>query len=138
MNVKDDSNGDGVDTTDTIESMRDGDRLRAVLEKHGKKPADLERALGKSRQMVHVYMTAPQFSAHMRETIRRGLDKMQIDPGELADDPTAITDPDELRRMLDRVPHDALPDLKRMLEIQDRATRMGLLALIADRIERKR
>lgn len=138
MNVKNDSNGGGGKAPETIESMRDGDRLRGVLEKHGKKPSDLEKALGKSRQMVHVYMTAPHFSAHMRDTIRRGLDKLQIDPGELADDPTAITDPDELRRMLDRIPHDALADLKRMLEIQDRATRMGLLALIGDRLDRKR
>src|SRR5579872_2284830 len=138
MPVNDNSNGIDRPPTETIENMRDGDRLRAILEKHGKKPGDLERAIGKSRQMVHVYMTAPNFSAHMRDTLRKGLPKLGIDSGELADDPTAITDPDELRRLLERIPQEALPDLKRMLELQDRSTRMGLLALISDRIERKK
>lgn len=138
MSVNNDSNGAGGQTVETIETMRDGERLRAILEKHGKKPGDLEKALGKSRQMVHVYLSTHPFTAHMRATLRRGLDKLGIDPGELADDPTAITDPDELRKLLEKIPPEALPDLKRMLELQDRSTRMGLLALITDRIERKR
>lgn len=138
MTVKQITTGGDGHGAATLDDMNDGERLRALLDKHGKKNSDLERVLGKSRQMVHIYLKTPRYSSHMRDTIRRGLEKLGIDAGELTDDPTAITDPAELRRLLDRIPHDALRDVKRMLEIQDRATRMGLVALIDDRIERKK
>jgi hypothetical protein len=138
MSVKKNATGTPGPAPENVDPMRDGDRLRAVLERHGKKAVDLEKALGKTRQMVNVYLNTTKFTAHNRDTIRKGLDKMGIDPAELADDPTAITDPMELRRLLEQIPFEALPDVKRMLEIQDRSTKAAIIAMIIDRIESRR
>lgn len=138
MSVKEISSSDDVLVSENVAPVNDGERLRALLDRHGLKPGDLQRVVGKSRQMVHIYLTTPRFTPNMREMIREGLSKLKIDPSEFVDDPLAIADAGELRRLLERIPSDALPDLKRMLEIQDRATRIGLIALIEDRIERRK
>lgn len=120
-----------------IEGMNDGERLKELLERNGKQPRDLQRAMGISRQMIHRYLSMPKIRSSTKEKIIAALDDMKIDPSELTESPDTIMDPDEVRALLAHIPHEALRDLKRMLQ-SDKATRVALLALITDRIERKR
>lgn len=117
--------------------MHDGEQLRELLTKHGKRPKDLETAMGKSRQMLHRYFSMPKFTPNIRQKIQEGLELLQIDATILDEAPGSIMDPDELRGLLNRIPPEALRDLKRMLEC-DRAAKVALIALISDRLERKR
>lgn len=117
--------------------MHDGEQLRELLGKHGKRPKDLETVMGKSRQMLHRYFSMPRFTANIRQKIQEGLEALQIDASVLEEAPGSILDPDELRRLLDKIPPDALRDVKRMLEC-DRAAKVALIALISDRLERRR
>lgn len=126
------------DDSGTVSQMRDGERLRAILTKYGKTPKQLEDALGKSRAMVHRYLTMASFSPTVRERLKEGLQALQIDAEELGGTHLAIVDPSELRGLLDGIPDECLPNVKRMMELTDRATRIGLIALIEDRIERSR
>lgn len=127
------------DMGDQGRGARDGDVLQELLGRNGRRPADLQRALGRSRQQIYNYLKFDKFSPEIRDIVRRGLESLGIDSTPLAETTAdAITDPTELRHLLNGIPDDALPNLRRMLEIRDRVTRVALMALIEDRIERSR
>lgn len=117
--------------------MSEGQLLKDLLERSGKQPRDLERALGISRQMVNRYFRMSKLRGKTREKILEALDGLGIDTTDLEGSPGNIMDPDAVRALLAHISGDALKDVRTMLS-SPKETRVALLALISDRIERKR
>ena len=61
----------------------EGALLQAVLKRHGRRPADLARALGYHPSAVTRYMNVEKFDIGMWRSIRRGLTTMIIDPSQI-------------------------------------------------------
>lgn len=117
--------------------MSDGERLRVVLKDNRKTVEDLALALGKSKQLVYKYQKMTRFSPTVIEMMTKGLEQLGIDTLSIWGKPNTITDPGELRGLLDGIPHAALPRIKRMLDL-DPNTKLFVKALIDDRLDRNR
>jgi transcriptional regulator with XRE-family HTH domain len=122
---------------DTLVNMTDGERLRVLLKDNRKTVEDLAVALDKSKQLVYKYQKMNRFSPTVVEMMERGLQKLGIETLGAWGKPNAITDPDELRGLLEGIPRDALPRIKRMLDL-DQNTKLFVKALIDDRLDRHR
>lgn len=121
----------------TFDGMRDGERLRQLLKDNRKTVEELADALGKSKQMVYKYQGLERFSPTVAEMVIEGLNKLGIAAVGLWAKPNLITDPAELRSLLDGIPADALRNVKKMLDA-DPVTKVALHALIDDRLDRRR
>lgn len=121
----------------TFDGMKDGERLRALLKDNRKTVEELANKTGKSKQMIYKYQELERFSPTVAEIVIDGLNKLGIEAIGLWSKPNLITDPSELRALLDGIPNDALRNVKKMLDA-DPVTRVALHALIDDRLERKR
>lgn len=122
----------------SVQAMTDGERLKRLLTEHGKEPKDLEESTGKSRQMIDKYLKVEKMKPGMRRTVCEGLKHLGIDPELFAhptSEPSLLSDPAELRSMLNGIPNAALHNLRRML-LEDQKTRNAIVALIDDRLER--
>jgi transcriptional regulator with XRE-family HTH domain len=122
---------------DTLVNMTDGERLRVLLKDNRKTVEDLAVALDKSKQLVYKYQKMNRFSPTVVEMMERGLQKLGVETLGAWGKPNAITDPDELRGLLEGIPRDALPRIKRMLDL-DPNTKLFVKALIDDRLDRHR
>ena|SRR5574337_49825 len=117
--------------------MKDGERLRQLLKDHRKSVEELADALGKSKQMVYKYQVLDRFSPTVSTMIVEGLEKLGVPAVGLWSRPNLITDPAELRALLEGMPADTLRNVKKMLDA-DPVTKVALHALIDDRLERKK
>lgn len=121
----------------TFDGMRDGERLRQLLKDNRKSVEELADALGKSKQMVYKYQGLERFSPTVAEMVITGLNKLGITAVGLWSKPNLITDPIELRALLEGIPHDALRNVKKMLDA-DPVTRVALHAIIDERLDRRK
>lgn len=121
----------------TFDGMKDGERLRQLLKDNRKSVEELADAMEKSPKMIYKYQHMDRFSPTVAEMVINGLGKLQIAAIGIWAKPNLITDPGELRALLDNIPAEALPNVKRILDA-DPVTKVALHALIDDRLERKK
>ncbi len=106
----------GYQSFATVAEM-DGKKLKAVLAKHGYKPAHLAKALGVSETATSKYTAAIEWQPAMWATIVSGLEKLGIDPGEVRASYTMRRErpAEDLRPLTDHFPAGTLTHLRTLL-----------------------
>jgi transcriptional regulator with XRE-family HTH domain len=121
-----------------LEAMHAGRRLKEIIKKEARlKVEAFADELGRSRAMIYNYFEMERFTLTLYEEIAAVLRKYNVDPSPL--NPSggiSYDDPAELRELLRGIDDACLPNVRKMLTA-DHATKIALLALVDDRIERK-
>lgn len=128
-----------VDTHASLGFMKDGETLKRLMVDAGKKEADLRRVSGLSRARVYQWYNEEKFSPNVRKLVLDALRELNIDSTALQEERVAneITDPDELRQLLDGIPVEALHRVRRIMEA-NRAERLAIGAIISERLARRK
>lgn len=108
--------------TNMTPMAHEGERVRELLGKINRKPADLARACGVSRPAVDRYLDAPKIERRAWATLRPGLVKMGIDPKKVKPDDEATEQPvEDLRPLVANLSREELERIRKILEANEGA-----------------
>lgn len=138
MTVKSQSTGNPLADGASVQFVHAGKELKRLLEENRRTPGDLADAIDRSRAQIYNYFKEARFRIDVYEAIAPVLRHWKIDPTSLSPVPTGtvtVDDPSELRALLNGIPIEALPNVRRII-LADHPTKIALLALIEDRLDK--
>mgnify|MGYP000988189548 CR=1 FL=1 len=116
----------------------EGNKIRALLAEHDKRPSDLARATGVTQTSVGRYLTSEKLGAKAWETCSRGLLNLGLDPRLIRPSATVPArlreSPEDLRALLGGFQKKHLEALKAILALPAE-TQYILRVLIEDRLD---
>lgn len=115
----------------------EGNRLREVLERSAKTPADLAKACGVTRPAVDRYLNAAMIGKKAWTTVREGLKKLDIDPLKVKPNDVIVDDPEDLRPYVEDFSREQLVKLLHILDA-DRLEREKLVYFIDGLLKTKK
>jgi hypothetical protein len=99
----------------------EGERIRELVERAGKKPSDFARACGVTRTAVDRYLGSAKIGKHAWTTVRAGLVKMGIDPSKVRPQEEPMAEEKDLRPLIAGWSREQLEALKAVLDAEQLA-----------------